>query len=348
MGVVHKRGNWWLDFRYEGRRYRKKVGPNKALADLAWAKKQTEIAENKFLDIKREQKIKFEVFADEYFDLHCKVNHSSVGKSSGSQLKSLKEFFGGRYLHEITPMEIEKYKNERIKHVSPATVNRNLARIKALFNKAIQWKKFDGENPMKHIRFLKEDNHKLRYLEKEQISKLIDSCRGFLKPLVIVALNTGMRRWELFTLKWQNIDVNQKLIYLLETKSGKKREIPMNEAVINAFISIRKHPKSPYVFYKPDGEHIRDVRKCFGSALKKAGIKDFRFHDLRHSFASQLAMAGVDLNTIRELLGHSDLKTTLIYAHLSKDHTMRAVNLLLSQNPPLEDITQNNLLTTQL
>ena len=181
------------------------------------------------------------------------------------------------------------------------------------------------------MKFLKEENHKLRFLEKEEIIKLIQCATGLHKPLITVAVFTGVRRGELLGLKWRDLDFNQGLIHLLVTKNGKQREVPMNEQVRQALLSIRKHPKCPYVFVKRNGEPLKDVRRGFTAALKGAGIKDFRFHDLRHTFASQLAMSGVDLNTIRELLGHSDLKTTLIYAHLSKDHKLRAVKLLDTQ-----------------
>lgn len=337
MGVVFKRGNYWLDYRHSGHRYRKRVGPYKALADNAWAKIRTEMAENKFLDVKKIKQVRFEEFADRYFDLHCKVNHRSAEKAAGGQLKILKRFFTGKYLHEITPVMIERFKVERIKEkVCPATANRALTCLKALYNKAIKWKEFDGANPVNDVQFFKEENHKLRFLEKEEIAGVIQNSRGIIKPLVTIAVNTGMRRGELFGLKWRDIDFNHGLIHLLVTKSGKQRVIPMNDHVRNALLSIRKHDTSPYVFVRTDGDALKDVRRGFLSALTKVGIKDFRFHDLRHTFASQMAMSGVDLNTVRELLGHADLKTTLIYAHLSKDHRQRAVNLLgsrLEANP---------------
>ena len=256
-------------------------------------------------------------------------------------------YFSGKYLHEITAIEIERFKNDEIKINSPATVNRKLARLKALFNKAIQWKKFEGENPVRGIKFLKEDNHKLRFLEVEEIKRLIDSCDGILKPLVITAVNTGMRRGELFNLKWHDIDFNQSLIHLLETKSGKERVIPMNEVVKNTLVATRKSPESPYIFCR-DGHSIKDIRRSFRSALKKAKIENFRFHDLRHTFASQLVMSGVNLNTVRELLGHSDLKTTLIYAHLSKGHKMWAVNTLCQKISPSINQKQENSIPAEV
>ena len=117
-------------------------------------------------------------------------------------------------------------------------------------------------------------------------------------------------------------------LYLLETKSDQKREVPMNEAVKAELFKVRRNPKSPYIFCYKNGERIKDIRKSFWTALKKSGIKDFRFHDLRHSAASHLVMAGIDLNTVREILGHKTIEMTLRYAHLSPNHKKRAVDVL--------------------
>ena len=146
--------------------------------------------------------------------------------------------------------------------------------------------------------------------------------------MVILAVFAGMRRGEIFKLKWNNIDYKRGIITLLDTKNGDKREVPMNKEVKDAIIQVRKHPESPYVFCNEHGEPRHDIRKSFSTALTKSGITNFRFHDLRHSFASQLVMAGVDLNTVRELLGHKDITMTLRYSHLAPRHKQHAVDIL--------------------
>jgi integrase len=174
----------------------------------------------------------------------------------------------------------------------------------------------------------KEKAIRLRYLEKEEITTLVANCSQELKPIVILAVNTGMRRGEILNIKWTDIDFKRDVICLLETKSDEKREVPMNEAVKDALIKVRRNPKSPYVFCYKNGEQVKDIRKSFWTALKKSGIKDFRFHDLRHSAASHLVMAGIDLNTVREILGHKTIEMTLRYAHLSPNHKKKAVDVL--------------------
>lgn len=325
--------DYYIDYIYKGKRCRENAGPNRNVAEAALAKRRTEIAENKFLDVKRVVKVRFEDFSDQYLDGHCKVNHKAYEKASASQLRMLKKYFSGKCLDEITSKSIEQYKYHRLSvdKVTPATVNRCLARLKAMYNTAIKWKIYEGTNPVKDVRLLKEDNHHLRYLQKHEIEKLIAVSNDKIKAIIIVAVNTGMRRAEILNLKWRDVNFHDNNICLLETKSGQKRIIPMNTTVRDALIAVRKHPKSEYIFYKDDGQPLKDIRSIFDVSLTRAGIVDFRFHDLRHTFASQLVMSGVDLNTVRELLGHSDLKTTLIYAHLSQDHKKRAVNVLCQQ-----------------
>lgn len=326
MGVYLKGENWYIDYYVNGRRKREKVGPSKKLAETVLKKRKVEIAEGKFLDIRKEHKVKFEEITSMYLELHAKPNKKSW-HSDDDTIKLLKKHFGGRYLSEITPLLVDKFKMERARKVSPATVNRNLACLKCIFNKAIQWGKAEN-NPVRQVKLFKEDNKRIRYLEKEEIIKLLAKCHGHLKAIVIIALNTGMRKGEILGLKWHDCDFRHNIIYLYNTKNGEKREVPMNEQVRTTLIKVRKHLESPYIFCNKAGKPYGDIKKSFLTALDKAGIIDFHFHDLRHTFASHLVMSGVDLNTVRELMGHKSLEMTLRYSHLSPDHKQRAVDVL--------------------
>ncbi|MBL7132225.1 MAG: site-specific integrase [Candidatus Omnitrophica bacterium] len=152
----------------------------------------------------------------------------------------------------------------------------------------------------------------------------------------------------MLNLKWQDVDFRRGIIHLFKTKNNEKREIPINETVKTALIRVRKHPESPYIFCDKNGKPFKNLRKSFFTALKKAGIINFRFHDLRHTFASHLAMSGIDLNTVRELMGHKSLEMTLRYSHLSPDHKKRAVDILQKRMdtiwtpmPPVEKTVQS-------
>jgi len=137
-----------------------------------------------------------------------------------------------------------------------------------------------------------------------------------------------MRHGEILNLRWRDIDIKRGIIYIRNTKSKENREIPINEQVKTALIRTRKHPASEFVFHHKDGTQIKNIKKGYWTALRKSGIKGANFHTTRHTFASHLVMAGVDLNTVRELLGHKTLKMTLRYAHLSPNHKKRAVDTL--------------------
>ncbi len=330
MGIIFKGGNYTIDYYVSsGRRKREKIGPSKVLAENVLRKRKLQIAENKFLDVKKQQKIILPEFSETYIQLHSKPNKRSW-KSDIKRVKTLCAFFGNRYLYDITPMLIEEFKAERAKKVTVATVNRELACLKHMFNKAIEWGKAEF-NPVRKIKLFKENNVRVRYLEKEEIRNLIDNAQAHLKPILIVALNTGLRKGEILSLKWKDLDFKLDVIYIRQSKSGEKREVPMNALVRKTLIAVRKHPDSPYVFCNANGEPYANVRKSFFTAIKKSGIIDFHFHDLRHTFASHLVMNGVDLNTVRELLGHKTLEMTLRYSHLSPDHKHRAVANLSRQ-----------------
>ena len=346
MGLYKREKIYYIDYYFNGERKREPVGPDKRLAETVLKKRKVEITEGRYLDIKRQHKIKFEDFADEYLELHSKVNNKSWKKSDLTNINILKLYFSGRYLYEITTKDIEKFKAERIKEISPARLNRNLACLKCMFNKAIQWGKLE-QNPAKLVKLLKENNKRVRYLEKEEISRLFENCSKHLKPIVVLALNTGMRKGELLNLKWQDVDYKRGIIYLLDTKNREKREIPLNEMGKTALIRTLKHPESPYVFCDKNGRPFGEIRKSFFTALKNSAIINFKFHDLRHTFASQLVMSGIDLNTVRELLGHKSLKMTLRYAHLSPHYKRHAVDVLgkqmvtiWSQEPKNKDLKE--------
>lgn len=320
--------NFYIDFSAEGKRKREHIGTSKSLAETVLKKRLVEVAEGKYLDKKKEDRIKFEDFAKEYLDLHSKTNNKTWQKFDTSIINSLNKFFLGKYLDEITPHMVERFKSDRMKDVTPATINRNLAVLRSMFNKAITWGKFTGTSPLRTIKSFKENNQRLRFLEQDEINKLLSVCNKTLRSIVVVALNTGMRRGEILGLKWRDLDIKRSVIYLHVTKNGEKREVQINEPVKTELIRVRKHPQSEYIFCKKDGSPIGDIKKSFLTAMRKSGIKDFRFHDLRHSFASHLVMSGADLNTVRELLGHKSLTMTLRYSHLSPNHKQRAVDIL--------------------
>jgi len=353
MGIFLKNGCWFVDFRHNGIRLRRKVGPSRKQADLALKKIQVEIAENKYFDIKKENKTLFPVMADEYIEKYSKPNKRSYKHDIYNLNAHLLPAFKNYKLDRITPRMIEDYKIERTANgISPSKVNRELALLKHIYTKAIEWGKAT-DNPVKRVKMFRENNQRVRFLEKEEIKKLMDSCENFLKPIIAIAFNTGMRQGEIINLRWADIDLIRGVILVRNPKNGQPRYIPMNSFVKYIFEklnSVRDNLDNPYIFYYNGEKPLTRfglIRGAFNRAVEKAGIKDFHFHDLRHTFASHLIMSGADIMTVKELLGHKTLLMTLRYSHLSPNFKKSAVELLGQKLDTFWTLSGNAVGTTE-
>ncbi len=152
----------------------------------------------------------------------------------------------------------------------------------------------------------------------DEENRLLNESIGYLRPIIFTALNTGMRRGEILGLKWSDIDLNTNMIIVNQTnsKSKKERKIPINSVLRNLLIELKlKSDENLYVFTDDVGNPIKSIRSAFGSAIKKAGVSDLKFHDLRHTAATRMVEAGANIVAISKILGHSDIKTTMRYAH---------------------------------
>jgi len=329
VGVFKKGSNWYIDYYVQGRRKREKIGPSKAQARVVLQKRKVQIAEGKFLDVRGHQKLKFEDMGKLFLENYSKPNKRSWRRDE-EIVGHLVDFFKGKNLHEVSPLDIEKYKRQRREEVSPATINRELSGLRNMYNRAIEWGMTE-KNPVKGVKFFRENEGRLRFLGKEEIKRLYDACPDYLKPIVALAVSTGMRKGEILGLKWLDVDFRRRIIIILKTKGQKKREIPIGLGISRLLLRQRKYPDSPHVFCREDGRPVGSFRKAFDRVLKRAGIRDFTFHDLRHTFASHLVMRGVDLKTVQEIMGHSSFVTTLRYAHLAESHKRKAMELFDSR-----------------
>ena len=323
MGV-YKVGNiWYIDYYVDGKRIREVVGPIKTEAKAALEARKGEIRTGKF-HLKEEKRILFEKFAGEYIE-YAKANKRSWMRDEIS-LKHLIPHFKGVALSKINPKHIEDYKRKRLDKVKPATINRELTLLKFMFSLAKKWK-YANENPVKEVKFFQERQLVIRTLKKEEAIKLIEVAADHLKPIILLALNTGMRRGEILNLRWTDVDFDRQFIYIKETKSGVMRKVPMNSLVVEALGRIEK--KNDFVFQNPNtNERLKHIRTAFYTARKKVGLDDFRFHDLRHTAATWMVTEGIDLVTVKEILGHADIKTTMRYAHPTPENKRKAVNAL--------------------
>ncbi|MCH8208651.1 MAG: site-specific integrase [Nitrospinae bacterium] len=330
---VYKRGNiWWV--RYAGtdgkiRRETSNSPQHKVAQALLIARKKDVQEGREPIPIKRIENHSFNELAEIYKEW---AKRQKAFKSKSCIIKMLVEEFGNCPLRRFTTLLIEEFQSKlMVEGKANATVNRRLACLKHMFTKATEWEMVEEEvnKRIKRVKLLPENNKRLRYLSREEVQDLIDACKPHLKPIVVTALNTGMRKEEILSLEWdKHIDLNHGFILLDKTKNGDRREIPINQTLRKTLQGIVRRLDSPYVFTDKEGNRFQNCKRSFYSAIKKAGIKDFRFHDCRHTFASQLIMAGVDITTVKELLGHKTLTMTLRYAHLAPSHKVSAVELL--------------------
>jgi len=180
-------------------------------------------------------------------------------------------------------------------------------------------------NPLRSVKRLKEPPGRLRYLTQQEMAGLVEACSPHLKPIVVTALHTGMRKSEILGLKWRDIDFRAKTITVHRTKNNEPRVIPLHHTLYDALHQLPRPLHSAYVCCHENGERYDEVKRSFKSACRKAGIADFRFHDLRHTFASHLVLNGINLKTVQYFPGHKDIRMTLRYAHLSGEHLQAAV-----------------------
>lgn len=325
MGVYKRKEMWYIDYYVDGRRIRESMkAPNKRLAEQILSKRKVAVIEGKHLDIKKRPKILFREMAELYYETYS-LPHKKSYRRDARLIKHLNSFFGNTQLSAITSLMIERYKNLRLKKVAPATVNRELACLKHIYTKAMDWNK-TRSNPTKKIKLYREPKGRVRFLDEKELPALLEACGEPLKSMVAIALNTGLRKGNLILLQWKDIDFQRNLIFIEDTKAGEPFRIPINNIVVS---TLERQPKyGPYVFSKKNGKPYGDPRKSFKQALEKAGIKDFRWHDLRHCFASYLVMSGVDIINVKELMGHKTIEMTLRYAHLAPEYKKSAVEIL--------------------
>jgi integrase len=316
--VVNKTGgvSWNVDYRNpQGKRVQKRFS-RKGKAEEYLARVMVSIRENKYGTIveKTVLQITFNELADKYAGV-CRFD-KSYPTFKGRIIPVLRAAFGDRLLSQISSLDMENYRNARRAGISrrgtvrsAARVNRELAVLKNMLNKAVRrgflksspFAKFSKDDPI----MFKEEGGRLRYLTEEECEALLAQCSPYLRPIVKMAVNTGMRKGEVLALRWEHI--GHESAYIYKSKSGKPRVVPLNEAALEVVREMRQNNqlRPPSVFCDKAGRPWRELKDGFAAACRRASIVDFRFHDLRHTFASHLAMNGFSMKAIADLLGHT-------------------------------------------
>jgi integrase len=353
MGVKKRNNKWWVDFCFNRTRYRRPSPENSKAGALAWelVLKQR-LARGEPLDPEKEKPITFTDFARDWFETYVKNNnkHSEIISKEMILRVHLVPYFGRLKLYEIKNLDIEKYKAQKIAgKLSPKSVNNHLAVLKKAFQCALEW---GAVKSCPIIRMLRTPPQKYNFLNHEECRRLLVATDGVWHDMIVIALGTGLRFGELIALTWEDVDFRTgeftiKQAYakgvLGSTKSNRIRHIPMSDSVRDTLHRMRE--KEGLVFSDHEGNPLKQhvcVKKLH-AICKKAGLRKIGWHALRHTFASHLAQAGANLVAVQGLLGHSDIRTTMRYAHINRAILREAVGILNGINRPSGNYCHNSV-----
>ena len=292
-----------------------------------------EVFEGKYGQGKR---ISIKEFAEQVYlpwSESCKLS----ARTDGFHVRVIVAFFGDMSMRDISQIHVEKFKHDRINTPlwtkatrKPATVNRALAVLSRMFSLAREHG-YINSNPVSRVRRMREDNQRIRYLTEEEQARLLDVLSGsreWLRPVVVFALNTGMRMGEIASLSWQQVDFERGVISVRRTKTGKDRFIPINEEARELLIELYRIRRGERVFAEMSRRQTTCISNTFARTVEQAGIEDFHFHDLRHTAGTRMGETGADLVTIAAVLGHSDLTMAACYTHPTDRGVRKAVEAL--------------------
>ncbi len=340
--LVHKHKSYYAIFSNKGKKKWVRIG------DISKkdAKKIIRQLELKFIKDKLElfnKKINLYDFCKFYLEYSINNKAKNTYRMECLILDNFKKFIGNQELNKINENHIESYKRLRIeKGLKHSSINRELALIKFLFTKAVDWNYI---STVPKIRLLKLQKQPPKLLTVEQIITLVENSSLWLKPILIVLRNTGLRTQELLNLRFEDIDFENKTLFIRSDKTSDYRFIPINSELFDQLtwakvyyplpymnkVIKRKECQMNYVFCNLDGSKLKSISKSFRKLSKKSGIKATP-HMFRHSFASHLLMKGVDILSVKELLGHKDITTTQVYLHVNDKHKVNVLNKLVWSN----------------
>jgi integrase len=346
-GIFERRGKndvtFYIRYQYQGRDIKERVGRKsrgftRELAKEALKSRLGDMARGQFNLEKTRRPIPFSKLAEQYREFASGYKRGWYEEKYIVQ--EFADLFADTPLAEITTWQIEKWKSDKAKTVQQQTVNRCLTVLKHMFKKAVDWS-MTKTNPATGVKRYKVVSERTRFLSADDVQMVLQKCKEdfaspWLYPLVKLALNTGMRQGELLGLTWKGVDFERGRINVLQTKTMRWKTISINAAALDALNRLQLNRWGDNLLIWPWGDRIgkTTVYDAFKRACKAAGIEDFHFHDLRHTFASHLVMAGVDLLTVKELLGHKQINETVRYSHLAPEHTVQALGKLTDRFNP--------------
>ena len=328
--------SYGVDYRDPGgRKSRRIVSDRKKVADAIWAKIHVELETGAYYDRKQIKTFTIKDLIEKYLEWFRGRRSFETEKI---HLSAIAAHFDHKIVCDITEHDVIAFRNVRQDTSTrngtlrtPAAVNREISVLKRLLGKAVTWG-MARTNVASGVKPLKEPKGRLHYLEVEEAGRLLQEAvrseNPHLYPILLTALETGMRRGEIMKLRCPDLDIKTGRIYIPDTKIGEPRHAPVSSRLMVVLSKIPPRPDADYFFAGKDGEPYHDVRTSFENACRRAGIKDFHFHDLRHTFVTHMIDAGIDLYVIGKIVGHSNATMTERYGHLVKGRDKEAVEKL--------------------
>lgn len=320
MGVYKRGGVYWVRFQLKGQEIRRSAGTAVRAEALEFERQIR--AEAKRVSRGGRPRHTFRQAMERFVEEHLPTMKPSAAKRYVTSARNLLPHFDGLYLDEIGKEPLSGFVGKRRKGgVAPATINRDLGCLSSMFSCAVSWD-WAETNPVKAMdkRGLREPPGRVRFLTKEEFRRLYDAASDHLKPLMLFAVETGCRFEEQFGLRWQHVNLTRREIRLVGTKSAQDRTVPLSDQALAALAACPpRYFSEPWVFHHGQGRRYTTVKRSFATALRRADIKDFRWHDLRHTFASWAVQSGMDLYRLQRWLGHTQAAMTQRYAHLRTD-----------------------------
>jgi site-specific recombinase XerD len=325
-GVFERKPNeWWICYwDAAGRKRREKAGTWASARDLYTKRKNEALRGKKLPETLRRATISFAEIAREALAYSKAYKAPSTYRCDAGRMEVLLGWFREYPAESITAQDIERQFQKQ--EWGPATCNRYRALLSFAYRLAIRNRKIK-ENPARLVEHRREDNARIRFLSDDEETALrnsIDANCPERMPEFDLALNTGIRLSEQYGLLWENVSIPLRMLTIPRGKNGSMRHVPLNRVAVQALSElVEQHKDSEFVC-----GGAREPRRWFESILADAKVANFSWHCLRHTFASRLVMAGVDLRTVQELLGHKVIAMTVRYAHLAPKHTLAAVERL--------------------
>ncbi len=330
-GLYLRGKTWWLNFTHEGARHQVRLGRSisrTVAGELAQVKRAAILKGEAGIGRKRAD-LGFDQAKEEFLKWADANKRPRTARTYRQCLEALAVSFAGTRLSAISAFDIERHKQARLRAGVRVMVNREREVLRALYNRCREWGKYDGDNPVVKVKGVRESEGRLRFLDPEEEVKLLAAATApGLRAIILAGLYAGLRiESEALTLTPADVDfrTGQLTVQSAYAKSGKTRRVPMNTLVRAALAPLKAQATGTTLFVSREGTPYRSIRTAFETACRRAGLRDVTPHVLRHTFASRLVMAGVDLRTVQELGGWSSLELVQRYAHLSPGHKAEAV-----------------------